>query len=150
ELTSPKSDAGVVAGALNRLGFEVIDKYDLSGEGMRRALAEFEGKAAGADWALIYFAGHGMQLAGSNWLIPVDAKLSRLEDTPNETIPLDLVLDRIPRAGKLRIVILDACRNNPFLPRMAMNDAAGRKPYVRSFLTRSRVIPFATHGLKAV
>ncbi len=88
--------------------------------------SEFEDKATGADWALVYYAGHGMELNGKNWLIPVDAQLSRANDAPDETVPLDRVLDRVRAAKRLRIVILDACRNNPFLPRMAMNTATVR------------------------
>ena len=93
---------------------------------MRRALAEFENKAAGADWALVYYAGHGMELGGQNWLIPVDAVLQKSNDVPDETVPLDRVLDRVRAAKKLRIVILDACRNNPFLSRMVMTGGRSR------------------------
>jgi uncharacterized caspase-like protein len=67
-----------------------------------------------------------MELNGRNWLIPVDAQLARASDAPDETVPLDRILDRVRAAKRLRIVILDACRNNPFLPRMAMNGVAVR------------------------
>jgi uncharacterized caspase-like protein len=61
-----------------------------------------------------------MEFDGRNWLIPVDAQLAKLSDVPDETVPLDRVLDRVNGAKKLRIVLLDACRNNPFLSRMVM------------------------------
>jgi uncharacterized caspase-like protein len=125
-LTNPANDAAAVAGELGRLGFEVIERHDLSFDGMRRALAEFEDKTQGADWALVYYAGHGMELNGKNWLIPIDAQLARANDVPDETVPLDRVLDRLSAAKRLRIVVLDACRNNTFLPRMAMSRVATR------------------------
>lgn len=124
KLSNPANDASAIATQLNRLGFEVIEKHDLPVEGMRRALAEFETRAAGADWALVFYAGHGMELGGVNWLIPVDAKLMTSNDAPDEAVPLDRVLDRVRAAKKLRIVFLDACRNNPFLSRMIIT--AGR------------------------
>ena len=125
-LRNPKNDADAVAGELARLGFEVIEKHDLGVAAMRKALGEFEDKAAGAEWAFVYYAGHGMELNGRNWLIPVDAELVRATDTPDEAIPLERVLDRLTAASKLRIVILDACRNNPFLTRMVMSRVATR------------------------
>ena len=125
-LTNPKNDAAAVAEELRHLGFEVIEKHDLGVAGMRRALADFENKAAGSDWALVYYAGHGMELSGQNWLVPTDAVLERSTDVPDETIPLDRVLDRVHGAKKLRIVILDACRNNPFLSHMIVTGGRSR------------------------
>ncbi len=126
ELPNPKTDAGAVAGEFTRLGFEVIEKHDLGGAAMRRVLGEFEDKTAGAEWAFVYYAGHGMELNGRNWLIPVDAELVRATDTPDEAVPLERVLDRLAAVTKLRIVVLDACRNNPFLTRMVMNRVSTR------------------------
>jgi tetratricopeptide (TPR) repeat protein len=120
-LPNPKNDAAAVTEVLTHLGFETITKYDLAAEAMRRTLSEFEDKAAGSDWALVYFAGHGMEADGRNWLIPVDANLARFSDVPDETVALDRVLERVRPAKQLRIVILDACRNNPFISRMIMN-----------------------------
>ena len=76
ELGNPKNDAAAVAGELTRLGFEVIEKHDLGVAAMRKALGEFEDKTTGAEWAFVYYAGHGMELNGKNWLIPVDAELA--------------------------------------------------------------------------
>ena len=126
ELSNPKNDAGAVAGELTRLGFEVIEKHDLGVAAMRKALGEFEDKTPGAEWAFVYYAGHGMELDGHNWLIPVDAELARATDMPDEAIALDRVLARLNAASKLRIVILDACRNNPFISRMVMNKVSTR------------------------
>jgi uncharacterized caspase-like protein len=117
-LPNPRNDAKLISNELSSLGFEVITKYDLSIEQMRKVLAEFEDKATGADWALVYYAGHGVEMEGHNWLIPVDAKLVRSSDVADETISLDRVFDRVHPAKHLRIVILDACRSNPFVSRM--------------------------------
>ncbi len=126
ELPNPRNDAAVVAAELTHLGFEVIEKHDLGVAGMRRVLGEFEDKTAGAEWAFVYYAGHGMELDGRNWLIPVDAQLARATDAPDEAVPLERVLDRLSAATKLRVVILDACRNNPFLSRMVMSRVSTR------------------------
>ena len=126
ELGNPKNDAAAVAGELTRLGFEVIEKHDLGVAAMRKALGEFEDKVTGAEWAFVYYAGHGIELNGKNWLIPVDAELLRASDTADEAVPLERVLERVSAASKLRIVVLDACRNNPFISRMVMNRVATR------------------------
>ena len=72
-LKNPANDASAVAGALTRLGFDVVEKHDLGVLQMQRALRDFEDKAEGAEWALVYYAGHGLEQNGS-WLIPVDAR----------------------------------------------------------------------------
>ncbi|HEY7644472.1 MAG TPA: caspase family protein, partial [Hyphomicrobiales bacterium] len=123
-LPNPTRDAAAVAAQLKQIGFEVIDRYDLDEKAMRSALREFESKVAGADWALVYYAGHGMEMDGRNWLIPIDANLERATDVADEAVELERVLERVREAKRLRIVILDACRNNPFLSRMVM--AGGR------------------------
>ena len=139
-LPNPRNDADAVTGELTRLGFEVIEKRDLGVAAMRKALGEFEDKTAGAEWALVYYSGHGMELDGHNWLIPVDAELLRSTDVPDEAIALDRVLARLNAAGKLRIVILDACRNNPFISRMVMNLVSTRA------VTRGLAPVEPTHG----
>ena len=109
-----------------RLGFEVIEKHDLGVAAMRKVLGEFEDKAAGAEWAFVYYAGHGMELNGRNWLHPCRCGACRATDTPDEAIPLGRALDRLTAASKLRIVVLDACRNNPFISRMVMSRVSTR------------------------
>jgi tetratricopeptide (TPR) repeat protein len=118
-LANPTRDAAAIAAALRRLGFaEVTHLADLSKQEMERALIEFAEDAQGADWALVYFAGHGLQLGGENYLIPVDAELKRDRHVRLETVSLDDVLEAAGGASALRLVILDSCRNNPFLARM--------------------------------
>ena len=94
-LKNPANDASAVAGALTRLGFDVVEKHDLGVLQMQRALRDFEDKAEGAEWALVYYAGHGLEQNGRNWLIPVDAALTRATDLPDEAIPVERVLDRL-------------------------------------------------------
>jgi uncharacterized caspase-like protein len=125
-LKNPANDASAVAGALTRLGFDVDERHDLGVVPMQRVLRDFEDKAEGAEWALVYYAGHGLEQNGKNWLIPVDAELTRATDLPDEAIPVERVLDRLSGGRKLRMVILDACRTNPYLARMVMNGATTR------------------------
>jgi uncharacterized caspase-like protein len=114
-LTNPVNDSGVMAETLNNAGFDVVDlKRDLNANAMRRALREFSDKVRDADVAVVYYAGHGMEIDGTNYLIPVDAVLERDLDAFDEAIPLDRILTVIEPARQLRLVILDACRDNPF------------------------------------
>ena len=85
---------------------------------MRRALRDFADRARDADIAVVYYAGHGMEVDGNNYLIPVDAKLERDTDVYDEALSLDRVLVAIEPAKQLRLVILDACRDNPFAKTM--------------------------------
>ena len=85
---------------------------------MRRALQDFEDTAAGAEIAIVYYAGHGIELNGENYLIPVDAALLRDSHVEDETVPLSRVMRAIEGASTLNLVILDACRDNPFAQKM--------------------------------
>ncbi len=78
-LPNPVKDAGAIADALARLGFDVSHAHNLGVDAMRKALAAFEDKANGADWALVYYSGHGMEIDGKNWLVPVDASFAKPE-----------------------------------------------------------------------
>jgi tetratricopeptide (TPR) repeat protein len=119
KLDNPAVDAAAVADALRRAGFKTVHvDTDLTAEAMRRALNDFSAEAAGADWALIYYAGHGIEAGGMNYLIPVDAQLKTDRAVQFETVPLDAALASVEGAKKLKIVILDACRDNPFLSKM--------------------------------
>src|SRR5882762_4334473 len=93
-------------------------RQDLNIVDMRRALREFGNKTRDADVAVIYYAGHGIELDGTNYLVPVDAALETDTDVLDETIPLDRVLFAVEPAKQLRLVILDACRDNPFAKKM--------------------------------
>src|SRR5262249_11272631 len=93
----------------------------------RKALLDFESQAAGADIAVVYFAGHGVEVDGQNFLVPIDAKLVRAAAAELEAIPLSTVTTMLSPARQLRLVILDACRTNPFRARMAADGSGGRK-----------------------
>jgi len=114
-LANPVNDAALIAAKLKAAGFDVVDsRHDLSALQTRRALRDFEDNARDADIAVIYYAGHGIEVDGTNYLIPVDAKLERDSDVYDEALSLDRVLVAVEPARKLRLVILDACRDNPF------------------------------------
>jgi uncharacterized caspase-like protein len=117
-LPNPGNDARAIGASLGRLGFDVTLKENLDASGMRSAFRDFEDKASNSDWAVVYYAGHGMQLEGKTWLVPVDARLKRATDVPDEALGLDRVLDRVRPATQLRMVMLDACRDNPFMAQM--------------------------------
>jgi uncharacterized caspase-like protein len=118
-LTNPANDAGIVAAMLKQVGFDSVDaRMDLKAADMRRALREFGNKARDADIAVVYYAGHGIELDNTNYLIPVDAQLETDTDVYDETLPLDRVLVAVEPAKQLRLVILDACRDDPFSKRM--------------------------------
>jgi hypothetical protein len=124
QLPNPANDAKAVAQLLNTAGFEVISATDLDHNQMIQAIQDFSGKIAGRGpntVAMVYYAGHGVQLAGENYLVPVDARISSEPDLINGSVRLvDVMatLEAIP--SRMRIVILDACRNNPF---PSLNDA---------------------------
>jgi uncharacterized caspase-like protein len=114
-LPNPVNDGATVAATLKDAGFDVVDsRHDLSAADTRRALRDFADRARDADIAVVYYAGHGIEVDGANYLIPVDAKLERDTDVYDEALSLDRVLLAIEPAKKLRLVILDACRDNPF------------------------------------
>src|ERR1700720_672881 len=118
-LTNPVNDGAVIAATLKEAGFDVVDsRHDLPAVETRRALRDFADRARDADIAVIYYAGHGMEVDGTNYLIPVDAKLERDTDVFDEAFSLDRVLLAIEPAKQLRLVILDACRDNPFAKNM--------------------------------
>ena len=118
-LTNPVHDAAAIAGMFQKAGFDVIEsRHDLKNAEMRRALRDFTDKARDADIAVIYYAGHGIEVNGVNYLVPVDAMLERDTDAYDEAISLDRILQAIEPAKRLHLVILDACRNNPFLKKM--------------------------------
>jgi uncharacterized caspase-like protein len=118
-LANPVNDATLVGGMFRKAGFDLVDtKLDLTGVDMRKALREFGAKARDADVAVIYYAGHGIELDGNNYLVPTDATLETDTDVFDETFPLDRVLFAIEPAKQLRLVILDACRDNPFVKTM--------------------------------
>jgi uncharacterized caspase-like protein len=124
-LANPVRDAAAIANMFKKAGFDVVDsRRDLSNAEMRRALRDFTDKARDADIAVIYYAGHGIEVNGVNYLVPVDAMLQRDTDAYDEAISLDRILQAIEPAKRLHFVILDACRDNPFLKKMTRTVAS--------------------------
>ena len=114
-LANPARDAAAMSEMFKSAGFDVVQsRHDLGIGDMRRTLRDFSDEARGADVAIIYYAGHGMEIDGVNYLIPVDATLERDIDAFDEAMTLERVLMVIEPAKHLRLVILDACRDNPF------------------------------------
>ena len=117
-LTNPKNDAALVAETLGLEGFKVTLLQDAKHEAMLKALRSFSDEADQADWALVYYAGHGIEVGGVNYLLPVDVELREDRDAEDEAVSLDRVLRAVANAHMLRLVVLDACRNNPFASTM--------------------------------
>jgi formylglycine-generating enzyme required for sulfatase activity len=114
-LPNPVNDASAMAAMFKSAGFDVVQlKLDLKASDMRRALRDFSDEARDADVAIVYFAGHGIEIQSNNYIVPIDAELERDIDAFDEAIPLDRLLSVIEPAKKLRLIILDACRDNPF------------------------------------
>ena len=113
-LENPSNDAKAVAAKLRAVGFEVFHHEDLTGQTFRIALGEFTEAALNSEIALVFYAGHGIEMDGRNYLIPVDAKMESQATAQFETVSLDGVLSTVRQAGKLGMVLLDACRDNPF------------------------------------
>jgi tetratricopeptide (TPR) repeat protein len=118
-LDNPPRDAKLVAAALNDVGFQTVTlANDLTRDKFFEALHSFAAEAEKADWAVVYYAGHGMEIGGINYLIPVDAKLAADRDAETQAVALEQVIAAVGGARKLRLVMLDACRDNPFAPTM--------------------------------
>ncbi|MEI8393621.1 MAG: caspase family protein [Rhodospirillaceae bacterium] len=119
KLANPAADARAMAAALKSTGFTVIEGVDLALPAMLDRIHAFGQAAEGSEIALVFYAGHGLQVAGRNYLLPVDAKLQRETDLRREAVEVDEILGEARQARRLRLVILDACRDNPFLAQMA-------------------------------
>ena len=118
-LTNPEHDAEVVAASLRAVGFDAVTLIeDGTRDKMISALRAFASDAERADWAVVYYSGHGMEVFGTNYLIPVDAKLALDRDVQPETVALDQVMTSVEGAKKLKLILIDACRTNPFLAQM--------------------------------
>jgi caspase domain-containing protein len=118
-LVNPTNDAEAMAATLKNAGFDpVYLKRDLKVSEMRRALRDFSDVVRDADVAIVYYAGHGIEIDGTNYVIPTDAVLERDIDAYDEAVPLDRILTVIEPARQLRLIILDACRDNPFSSNM--------------------------------
>src|SRR5690348_6558659 len=118
-LPNPPNDAADIANALRRLGFEVIEGIDLDKHAMEDKVREFGHKLDRASLALFFYAGHGLQVGGKNYLVPVDAKLERPGDLAFETLNVDQVLGEMEADQRVNLVFLDACRDNPLARSLA-------------------------------
>src|SRR5450631_226199 len=121
ELRNSRNDADDISAQLKQLGFAVIDGRDLDRSAMQAALSRFAQRLKGADAGLVYYSGHGLQINGQNFLVPVDLKLEDGEFTPFELVKLDDVIEALSYTEGVRLLVLDACRENPFANNFAQN-----------------------------
>jgi len=118
-LPNATNDAEALAKTLRETGFQSVTlRTDLTRDQMTKELADFAKVADTADWAVVYYSGHGIEARGVNYMIPVDAKLKVDRDVDLEAVEVSKVLSTIEGARKLKLIILDACRDNPFLNQM--------------------------------
>jgi len=131
-LTAPANDAAAIADTLKKSGFDAVELgRDLSAADMKRTLDELSGKSVDADTAIVYFAGHSIEIDGMTYLAPVDAS-----GTPGESIALDRVLQSIQSTKQFRLVIVDACHGNPFARDMSGAGCALPRNLVATISTR--------------
>src|SRR5712671_2290767 len=121
ELRNSRNDADDISEQLKRLGFAVIDGRDLDRSAMQAALGRFAQRLKSADAGLVYYSGHGLQINGQNFLVPVDLKLDDGAFTPFEMVRLDDVVEALGYTDGVRLLVLDACRDNPFANSLAQN-----------------------------
>lgn len=123
-LQHPAKDAEAIGDMLRGAGFDVVEtRRDSNNLDVRRALRNFSDIVRDADMAIVYFSGHGVEVDGQNYLLPVDARLQREYDAYDEAISLDRILQSVEGARAVRLVILDACRDNPFSQSMVRTSA---------------------------
>jgi uncharacterized caspase-like protein len=150
ELPNPANDARDVAVALRALGFKVIEGYDLDSAAMRAKIGEFGAAMQGAATTLFFYAGHGIQAAGNNYLIPTDARLERPSALTTEAISVETILADMETEKRINLVFLDACRDNPMSRSLARAfGGAGRSATVGEGLAQlnagiGTLITFAT------
>ena len=132
-LKNPVHDANIIAASLRVVGFETVTvANDATREKMADALRTFSDEAKKADWAVVYYSGHGMEVNGTNYLVPVDARISGGRSPSSEAVSLDQVIAAAQGARKLRLVLLDACRNNPFVSQMRPTASSDARTAVAS------------------
>src|SRR5450631_4247433 len=148
-LPNPPIDAKAMAAALRNVGFEVVEGSNLTRDKMTEKLLDFGKKAQGADVAVFFYAGHGIAISGTNYLLPVDADIkSEMDVKLGAAINIDLTLDQTMSDAKVKLVFLDACRDNPFAAKIKSN-ASTRSVSVGSGLAEMKsgegtLIAFAT------
>ena len=115
QLPNPSKDAASIGEMLKKAGFDVVDsRQDVGVADMKRMIRDFSDKVADTDVAVVFYAGHGIEVDGTNYVLPIDTRLERDIDVEDEAVSLDRIVKTIEPAKKLRLVILDACRDNPF------------------------------------
>jgi len=119
QLPNPERDAKAVSAALKRLGFEVVEGYDLKMDDMTMVVRQFAEKLDGAKAGVVYYAGHGIAVGDENYLLPVDISLKSEADLDFKAVNVQLILRQMQRDERVNIVILDACRDNPFMAQLA-------------------------------
>ena len=149
-LPNPSIDAKSMAGVLRNVGFEVVEGTNLTRDKMTERLLEFGKKAQGADVALFFYAGHGIAIGGINYLLPIDADIkSEMDVKLGAAINIDLTLDQTMGDAKVKLVFLDACRDNPFAAKIKASSGATRSVSVQTGLAEMKsgegtLIAFAT------
>jgi uncharacterized caspase-like protein len=119
KLANPRNDATDVAGALKALGFQVIDGFDLEKAAFERKVRDFATALQGAEVGLFFYAGHGLQVAGQNYLVPIDAELTTATALEFEMVRVDVVHRIMERQASTNVLFLDACRDNPLARNLA-------------------------------
>src|SRR5947199_8575659 len=148
-LPNPSIDAKAMASALRNVGFEVVEGSNLTRDKMTEKLLDFGKKAQGADVAVFFYAGHGIAIGGTNYLLPIDADIkSEMDVKLGAAINIDLTLDQTMSDAKVKLVFLDACRDNPFAAKIKSN-ASTRSVSVQTGLAEMKsregpLIAFAT------
>src|SRR6266404_5678268 len=123
-LPNPSVDAKAIAATLRNIGFDVVEGTNLTRDKMTERLLEFGKKAQGADVAVFFYAGHGIAISGTNYLLPIDADIkSEMDVKLGAAINIDLTLDQTMGDAKVKLVFLDACRDNPFAAKIKSNSA---------------------------
>lgn len=123
-LANPVRDAKAVSERLQQLGFEVVSGFDLTKMQTQETIAQFARQVRGADIALFFYAGHGLQVARNNYLLPVDAALEDETSLDFEAVQVDFILRQMSRETSVRLVFLDACRDNPLAEVLAKSGGA--------------------------
>ena len=135
-LVNPRNDAADVGAAFERLGFQVTRIENAGYSDLRRGLQQFALAASASETAVVFYAGHGIEVDKRNYLVPVDARLQSDRDVDFEAVPMELLSRAVEGASGLRLIILDACRDNPFIA--AMHRAGGTRSIGRGL---SRIEP---------
>src|SRR6201981_1496404 len=139
QLPNPPIDAKAMAGVLRNVGFEVVEGTNLTREKMTEKLIDFGKRAQGADVAVFYYAGHGIAISGTNYLLPVDADIkSEMDVKLGAAINIDLTLDQTMGDAKAKLVFIDACRDNPFAAKIKSNTPSTRSVSVQTGLAEMK------------